>query len=98
MASQIACHPVVRDHLVCLTAAQRSLIAHSVDEQLINQPTVETRNRKRLRANDFAGWELRVRDLRVYYEVEEEAQLVRIRAVGVKVRERVYVANQEFIP
>ncbi len=58
-------------HLRALTARQRSIVLDAIDAQLAHQPTVETRNRKRMRANPIATWELRVRDLPVYYDVED---------------------------
>ena len=43
----------------------------------------------------LASWELRVGDLRVYYDVEEDPeQQVIIAAIGVKVRNRVYIAGE----
>jgi len=66
-----------------------------VDKQLIHQPTVETRNRKPMRPNPIAPWELRIGDLRVYYDVEEEPEpVVYIRAVGVKERNRVRIGKE----
>ena len=54
-----------------------------------------TRNRKRMRPNPLASHRLRIGDLRVYYDVEETARVVTIRAVGIKVRNRVLVAGKE---
>ena len=66
-----------------------------VDEQLRDQPTVETKNRKPMRANALAPWELRIGDLRVYYEVQESPEPeVQIRAIGVKDRNQVRIANK----
>jgi len=42
--------------------------------KLTHQPTVATRNRKRLRPNPLAPWELRIGALPVYYEVTEEPE------------------------
>jgi hypothetical protein len=54
------------------------------------------RNRKLLRANPVAPWELRIGDLRVYFDVAEEpSPVVTVRAVGVKVRNRVLIGGQE---
>jgi len=79
-----------------LTAAQKSLVVSTVEVQLAHQPMVETRNRKPMRLNRIASWELRIRNLRVYYTVEEEApRAVFIRAVGVKVRGHVTIAGRE---
>jgi hypothetical protein len=61
-------------------------VLNVVDEQLQHQPTVETRNRKPMRPNPIAPWELRVGDLRVYYEVDVVEAVARVLAVGVKER------------
>jgi mRNA-degrading endonuclease RelE of RelBE toxin-antitoxin system len=84
-------------HLRALTARQRTIVFDTVDEQLSHEPAVETRNRKPMRPNPVAPWELRIGDLRVYYEVEESPRpLVLIRAIGVKERNRVLIGNEEF--
>ncbi|MCK6629060.1 MAG: hypothetical protein L6R45_28270 [Anaerolineae bacterium] len=71
------------DHLRDLSARQRSIVFDAVDEQLLYEPTVETRNRKLMRPNPLAIYELRVGDLRVYYDVEDDPETaVVIRAVG----------------
>jgi mRNA-degrading endonuclease RelE of RelBE toxin-antitoxin system len=56
---------------------------------------VETRNRKRLRPNPLAPWELRVGDLRVFYDVDAEASCVRIVAVGRKEHNRLIIGGEE---
>jgi hypothetical protein len=57
---------------------------------------VETRNRKPMRPNPLAGWELRRGNLRAYYDVEEgTARAVSIRAVGVKLRNVVHIGGEE---
>ncbi len=66
-----------------------------VDEQLVHRPTVETRRRKPMRPNPLAPWELRIGDLRIYYDVEEGLDpVVRIRAVGIKDRDVVRVGGE----
>ena len=63
--------------------------------QLSHQPTVETRNRKKMRLNKVASWELRVGTLRVFYDAEEEPNAnVSILAVGIKTGNTVYVAGE----
>ncbi len=54
------------------------------------------RRKKRIRAqNPVAPWELRIGNLRVYYDVEEEPEpVVYIRAVGVKLRNRVRIGKE----
>jgi mRNA interferase RelE/StbE len=62
---------------------------------LTHQPTVQTRNRKPLRSNLLAPWELRVGDLRVYYTVVEGPEpVVAVQAIGVKRRNRVYIGGE----
>src|SRR6266542_1335249 len=63
--------PEAEEHLRFLTARQRATVLDTVDEQLIDEPTVETRNRKPMRPNPRSPWELRSGNLRVYYDVEE---------------------------
>ncbi len=85
-----------QQHLRILTARQQALILESVQKQLSHQPTVQTRKRKLLRPNPVATWELRLGDIRVFYDVLEEPEpTVQIRAIGIKVRDRVYIAGQE---
>ena len=49
--------------------SERQLILDQVDGQLAYEPNVETNNRKRLRPNQVAEWELRVGKYRVFYDV-----------------------------
>jgi len=83
-------------HLSLLMARQRSVVLDVVALKLTHQPTVATRNRKRLRDNTLAPWELRIGDIRVYFDSEEFPEaVVTIRAVGVKVRDRVLIGGEE---
>lgn len=84
------------EHMKELTARRQSIVLKTVDEQLINQPNVETMNRKPMRPNPIAPWELRIGDIRVYYDIIEQPQkLVNILAVGTKVRNKVYIGKEE---
>ena len=69
-------------------------VLDSVDEQLRFQPGLETRNRKPMRPNPVAPWELRIGILRVYYEIEAAETVVRILAVGVKERDAVRIGGE----
>ena len=66
MPYRIVYYPDTREHLRYLTARQRSIVFDSVEEQLAHEPAIETRNRKPMRPNPLAAWELRSGDLRVY--------------------------------
>jgi len=68
-----------------------------IEVQLTYQPEEETRNRKRLRPNALAPWELRVGDLRVFYDIDEGASCVRIVAVGRKERNRLIIGREEVL-
>ena len=87
-------------HIASLTARERATLLDRIERQLRDQPTVETRNRKRMhegKAGFIAPWELRVGELRVYYDVQEGPEpLVSVVAVGVKVRERVSIGGKEY--
>jgi mRNA-degrading endonuclease RelE of RelBE toxin-antitoxin system len=88
--------PEAVDHLAALTARESRTVLDVVDRQLRHEPTRATRNRKVLRANSVAPWELRVGELRVYYEVREEPErVVVVKAVGVKDRDRVRIGGEE---
>ncbi len=89
--------PATEEHLASLTARQRAKVFDTVDKQLIEEPRVETRNRKPMRPNPVASWELRVESLRVYYDVVDEPEkLVTVLAIGVKKRSRVFIGREEF--
>lgn len=60
----------VKEQLKALTARQREIVLDAIEEQLVHEPLVETRNRKPLRPNPIAPWELRIGELRVFYDVE----------------------------
>ena len=95
MPYQIRYSPDAEDHLRNLTARLRSTVLDAVDQQLRHQPTVETRNRRPMRPNPIAPWELRIGRLRVYYDVEQDPDaVVCIRAVGVKERNHVRIGTE----
>ena len=97
MRFDIEFSPETIDHLRALTARQRSRVLDRIDAHLEFEPLVETRNRKLMRPNQLALWELRIGDLRVYYDVELDPQpTVFIRAVGIKEGDRVRIGREVF--
>ncbi|NEP62164.1 MAG: type II toxin-antitoxin system RelE/ParE family toxin [Symploca sp. SIO2G7] len=70
-----------------LRSFDRRPILEAIHQQLIHEPTVITRNRKRLEPliTSFEAvppiWELRVGEYRVFYDVDEEEKIVYIRAI-----------------
>jgi len=86
----------VKAQLRELTARQRSTLLDEIERQLVYEPLVETRNRKPLRPNPIAPWELRIGDLRVFYdEASEEPNIIRILAIGLKRGNKIYIAGKE---
>ena len=95
LAYVIEYSPDAEDHLRRLATRQQRTVVDAVDRQLVKQPTVETRNRKSMRPNPIAPWELRIGDLRVYYEVSNEPQpTVTVLAIGIKERDRVRIGGE----
>ena len=64
-------------------------------EQLRHEATKKTRNRFPADPGAPGDWELRVQPFRVFYDVDEDAQTVSIRAVLYKPRETPYRRGQE---
>jgi hypothetical protein len=92
--------PEVSDHLAAIEPKYHSLIRATVEQQLRFEPKTATRNRKPLeRPSGFgARWELRFgpdNRFRVFYRAEAEEHRVRILAVGVKERNRLFIAGEE---
>ena len=86
----------VKTHLQVLTTRQRSSIFEAIERRLMSEPLAETRNRKPLRPNPIAPWELRVGNLRVFYDVSDgPPAVVRILAVGVKERNVLRIGGEE---
>lgn len=90
MAYAIEVRDVAYAELQAIRPFYRSRIIDAIDEQLVHQPNVETRNRKLLAGlqpdfeHDPPVWELRIGRYRVYYDVNEESKSVIIRAVREK--------------
>ena len=75
----------------------QKIILDGVAEQLRHEPTTETKHRKRLGPNELATWELRIGDFRVFYDVEfhENRDVVKVKAVGWKVHEKLTIGGEE---
>jgi mRNA-degrading endonuclease RelE of RelBE toxin-antitoxin system len=87
----------VKEHLRFLSADQRSRVILGIEEHLIHEPIRETRNRKPLRPNPIAPWELRLGELRVFYDVAlGEGHVVQVLAVDWKERDKLFIGGKEF--
>ena len=83
-------------HLKGFAARDRGIILQSIEEQLTYQPTVPTRNRKQLRTNPLATWELRIQEFRVLYHVDEEIVTVFVVAIAVKEGNKFIIEGEEY--
>jgi mRNA-degrading endonuclease RelE of RelBE toxin-antitoxin system len=82
--------------LEALSGAERARVLDGIERQLAHEPLRETRNRKPLRPNPIAPWELRLGALRVFYDVSETGRkIVHVLAIGKKVRNIVRIGGQE---
>lgn len=90
----------VREHLNAIERKYYGLIRQEIEAQLQFESELETRNRRPLkRAVAFeAEWEIRFGPndrFRVFYEVDRDVGVVYILAIGVKVRDRLYIGGEE---
>ena len=68
---------------------------NAIDEKLAHEPMRETKNRKQLRPNPLAPWELRVANWRVFYDVHTEPEpVVNVVAIGEKRRNEIWIAGE----
>ena len=96
--------PEAFDDLRSLRRFDQKRILSEIEARLPHEPTVETRNRKRLRPNRLAEWELRIDVFRVFYDVivgddvnvGDEAGIVKVVAIGYKVGNDLFVHGEEF--
>ena len=77
-----------------LSAREQRIVEAAVVTRLGDEPTIPTRAIKRLRPNPLAEFELRVRDLRVLYNVEGDEVVLLL--VGRKVGNALVVAGEVF--
>jgi mRNA-degrading endonuclease RelE of RelBE toxin-antitoxin system len=70
-------------------------IRDGIYKNLEREPTVETRNRKRLRQNQTAEWELRIGSFRVFYDVDEIVRIVAIEAIAEKKGDSLFFQGEE---
>lgn len=87
-----------KEHLKKLTARNRARVVDAAEQRLAFEPMKETRNRKQMEQNSLeAGFELRVGELRVYYDVDEPGKAVHVLAIGEKDRDRILIGEEEIV-
>ena len=77
----------VAEDLAGLRAFDLARILDDIEQQLTQQPTQETRNKKLLPGlkppwdQELPVWELRAGEYRVFYDVDDAERLVTVRAI-----------------
>jgi mRNA-degrading endonuclease RelE of RelBE toxin-antitoxin system len=84
------------EDLQLFRAYEQRQIIEALETQLPYQPTQPTRNRKQLRPNALAEWELRIDNIRVFYDVDTESSLVKIEAIGYKEGNTLFIHGEEY--
>jgi len=79
-----------------LKKRERKAILDGIDKQLVYEPHVETRNRKRLRPNRTSEWEVRIGKYRVFYDVRQSERIVEVKVIGEKRGNVVVVRGEEY--
>jgi mRNA-degrading endonuclease RelE of RelBE toxin-antitoxin system len=87
--------PEALKDLKALRKFEQNEVIEGIESQLKNEPTIQTRNRKKLRPNAVAEWELRKGRFRVFYNVDDEVQVVSIQAIGFKVGSLLFVRGEK---
>jgi mRNA-degrading endonuclease RelE of RelBE toxin-antitoxin system len=82
--------------LCWFTAYAQRIILDGIEVHLRYQPTLGSRRILAMRPNPVAGWELRLGDYRILYDVDDNARIVLIHAVGEKSGNRLLVRGEEF--
>jgi mRNA-degrading endonuclease RelE of RelBE toxin-antitoxin system len=85
-----------KSQLQSFRAREQRIIASGLKSHLQESPAQPSHAVKVLRPNPFASYELRLGDVRVLYNVIEEASEVKVVLVGRKVGNTLIVEGQEF--
>lgn len=90
MSFDVQIVPSAVEELKAIQVFYRRQIATAIEAQLMHQPTVATKHRKRLQNVEPSFeyepplWELRVGEFRVFYDVDEASASVFVRAIREK--------------
>ena len=87
--------PSALEDLQSFRKFEQQQVIEEIETQLTYEPTVETRNRFRMRPNEVAEWELRIDRFRVFYNVEQQVRIVSIEVVGYKIGSQLYVRGKK---
>ncbi|WP_129672551.1 type II toxin-antitoxin system RelE/ParE family toxin [Candidatus Chloroploca sp. Khr17] len=87
--------PQAIDDLRWFRKHEQQEIAETINQQLRYEPVTQARNRKPMRPNDIAEWELRVRHFRILYSVDTVVRIVEIQRIGEKRGNRFFFRGRE---
>ena len=76
--------------------SEQKQIIQGIEEQVAYEPAIETRNHKPLRPNQMSTWELRIGRFRVFYDVRLPDQIVKVKAIGYKEGNRLFIRGEEY--
>ena len=93
---QIEFTPEAVEDLRLLRKYDQNIVVSEIEAQLQYDANRETRNRKRLRPNQLAEWEMRVGLFRVFYDVDSAQTVVRIVGVGEKRGSKLFIHGEEY--
>ncbi len=86
-----------RDDIRYFQKFEQQLILDTIDQQLSYEPLTATKNRKQLRLNRLAEWELRVDIYRIFYDVASDPSIVTVKAVGWKEHNKLFIRGKEYL-
>ncbi len=95
MRFHIETSPAALEQLESLKKREQAILLDAIEQQLRHTPTAATRNRKAMRSNFIATWELRVGNFRVYCDVDLGERLVYLRAIGIKFGGRLFISGED---
>lgn len=97
MAFELEFTPDAWGHLQSFSARDSKLVLEAINTQLRYEPNVETRNRKPMKDNLLATWELRVGKFRVFYDIDDgTVKVVYILAIGYKEHNQLFIGGKRF--
>jgi len=86
-------------HLKAIDKKYWSLVKQKIEEQLFNEPDIDSKNRKPLSKSPIDDhWELRFghqNSFRVFYKIDYITTEVLILAVGIKIKDKLYIGKKE---
>jgi len=88
--------PSAREDVRWFRKYDQQRIVTAIEAQLSHEPDIPTQQRKHLRPNQLARWELRAGQYRIFYDVVLENTVVSILAVGYKDGNTLYIRGKEY--